>query len=305
VDLRRLQHFSVLAETLNFRIAAERTYLTQPAFTRSIASLERELGTRLFTRDKRRVALTAEGAALLEQARALLRDADALARAASALGARGRQELRVGFYGTALAELTHPILQAFHERCPNVSITVSDVTFDRAVEPLLCGELDIGLLRAQSDVPSLTAVPLFTEPANVQLPASHRAANERSVDVCDLVDDAWVALPEATPAEWNRYWVCAEQNEGEPPEIGGRGRTITEVASLVAFKELVALVPGSTARRPLPGVRSVALRGVDPCRVVVMFPSSPPRPLIEAFLETATEVTRRKVSMVPGAEPLV
>jgi DNA-binding transcriptional LysR family regulator len=79
MDLRRLGHFSVLADELSFRVASSRLHLTQPALTRSIASLERDLGVRLFDRDKRHVALTPEGAALLDRARALLRDADALA----------------------------------------------------------------------------------------------------------------------------------------------------------------------------------------------------------------------------------
>lgn len=305
MDLRRLRHFLVLAEALNYRVAAGRLYLTQPALTRSIAALEREFGVQLFERDTRHVALTREGETLLDRVRALLRDADALAQAAGALTSAGRPELRIGFYGTALGELTYPVLRAFEDRHPGVTISVTDVPFDRAVSPLLDGELDIALLRVQSEVPSLTTVPLFTEPASVQLCESHPAAHARSIDVSDLFDEPWNALPTATPAAWNRYWVCADQRGAVMPKIAGYGRTMTEVASLVAFRHLVSLVPGSATRQPHPGVRNVPTRGVAPFRVSVMHPESKPTPLIDSFVETAINVTRRDLALVPGAEPLV
>ena len=67
MDLRRIRHFVVLAETLNFRRAAERLHIAQPALTVSIQKLEAELDTTLFLRDARGVALTASGrVALLE-----------------------------------------------------------------------------------------------------------------------------------------------------------------------------------------------------------------------------------------------
>jgi DNA-binding transcriptional LysR family regulator len=305
MELRRLRHFSVLADTLNFRAAATRLHLTQPALTRSIASLERELGVQLFDRDKRHVVLTAEGSALLDRVRSLLRDVDALAHEASMLGRDRRRELRVGLYGTGLAELTYPVLQAFQDRYPRVTMSVSDVTFDRALEPLFDGELDVALLRAPCDVPSVTAVPLFTEPPSVQLPASHRLARERRVAVHDLLDEPWSALPPTTPAPWNRYWVCADQRGGAPPRIGGYGSTIGEVASLVALRRLIALVPGSTARQTHAGVFSVPVTGVPPFRVAALHLGTTAGPLAESFVETAVDVTRRRVSIVPGAEVLV
>ena len=304
MDLRRLRHFSELAETLNFRAAAERVHLTQPAFTRSIARLEQELGTQLFVRDKRSVELTPAGAALLGQVRTLLCDADALERAAKVMGQTGRRELHVGLYGTALAELTHPVLLTFAQRYPDVEVVVHDVAFDNGVEPLLRGELDVGLLRAPTDIPSISAVPLFAEPAAFQLPISHPLSREQAVYATDLLDDSWAGLPSTTPAEWGRYFVCADQHDGGAPSIGGEGRTITEVASLVALRGLVALVPNSTARQHHPGVSSVPALGVEPFRVAVLHAASTTDAAVQAFVDVAIEVTRQNVSMVPGAELL-
>lgn len=304
MNLRRLRHFSELAETLNFRAAAEHVHLTQPAFTRSIARLERELGTQLFVRDKRSVELTPAGSALLGQVRALLSEADALERAARAMGQTIHRELHIGLYGTALAELTHPVLLTFAQRYPDVEVVVHDVAFDRGIEPLVSGELDVGLLRAQTDIPSITAVPLFTEPAAFQLPDSHPLSHERSVYATDLVDDSWAGLPATTPPEWGRFFVCADQLDGYTPSIGGQGRTIIEVASLVALRGLVALIPGSTARQHHPGVSSVPASGVEPFRVAALHASASTDPAVQEFVDVAIEVTREHIAMVPGAELL-
>lgn len=137
MELRSLRHFSALAETLNYRVAAERLHLTQPALTRSIAALERELGVQLFDRDKRHVALTADGAELLERAGEVLADAERLSATAGAIRARRRDEVRVALYGVALAELTHPVIEAFCERYPRVTIRVHEADFHQGLAPLL------------------------------------------------------------------------------------------------------------------------------------------------------------------------
>ena len=77
VDLRKLRYFVAVADNLHFRKAAEQLHIAQPALSRSIGALERELGAQLFIRDKRSVTLTPAGRQLLDDARPLLVAADA------------------------------------------------------------------------------------------------------------------------------------------------------------------------------------------------------------------------------------
>ncbi|MNZ41391.1 HTH-type transcriptional regulator GbpR [compost metagenome] len=72
IDLKRVRHLVLLGEELHFSRAAERANLSQTAFSRSIQSLEADLGVRLFDRDTRSVALTAAGRQILARARELL-----------------------------------------------------------------------------------------------------------------------------------------------------------------------------------------------------------------------------------------
>src|ERR671927_232230 len=72
VEVRHLRSFVAVAEELNFSRAAERLYLSQPALSRQIRTLERVVGCELLRRSTHRVELTLAGAALLDRARAVL-----------------------------------------------------------------------------------------------------------------------------------------------------------------------------------------------------------------------------------------
>ncbi|HEX6525953.1 MAG TPA: LysR family transcriptional regulator [Streptosporangiaceae bacterium] len=296
MELRNLRHFLALAETLNYRIAAERLYLTQPALTRSITALERGLGVRLFDRDKRHVTLTADGAELLERAREVLCDTDRLTAAAGAIRARRRHEVRVALYGVALAELTHPVIEAFCERYPGVSVRVYDADFHRGLDPLLSGEYDIALARLNADMPAVTRVPVFTEPALVHLWKGHPLTSAAAVDVTEILDDPW-----ATPDVESDYWVCGDQRDGAAL-IGCHARSAVEMCSAIAYQHMVGLTPLSGTRMfPHPGVCAVPPK--DPIRsvAVVAYPQTGHSPAAPAFAEVACQIARRGTG-VPYAQ---
>lgn len=86
MELRHLRSFVAVAEELNFRRAAERLFITQPALSRQIRTLERLVGSQLLRRSTHRVELTIAGEALLDRARRLLREVDDTVYAVKSLG---------------------------------------------------------------------------------------------------------------------------------------------------------------------------------------------------------------------------
>ncbi|MGQ4388433.1 LysR family transcriptional regulator [Streptomyces sp. SAS_270] len=104
VELRQLRYFVAVAEELNFGRAAERLLIAGPSLSQQIKALERDLGVRLFDRDRRAVALTPAGAALLPHTRALLERADDLKRRAGRLS--GSESVRLGYVNWLPPDLT-------------------------------------------------------------------------------------------------------------------------------------------------------------------------------------------------------
>jgi DNA-binding transcriptional LysR family regulator len=104
VELRQLRYFVAVAEELNFGRAAERLLIAGPSLSQQIKALEHDLGVRLFDRDRRSVALTPAGAALLPHTRALLERADDLRRRAAQLS--GSEPVRLGYVNWLPADLT-------------------------------------------------------------------------------------------------------------------------------------------------------------------------------------------------------
>jgi DNA-binding transcriptional LysR family regulator len=103
VELRQLRYFVAVAEELNFGRAAERLLIAGPSLSQQIKALEHDLGVRLFDRDRRSVALTPVGVALLPPARALLERAEDLRRRAAQMSAS--EPVRLGYVSWLPADL--------------------------------------------------------------------------------------------------------------------------------------------------------------------------------------------------------
>lgn len=103
IELRHLRAFVAVAEELNFTRAAERLFVTQPALSRQVRSLERLLGVDLLRRSTRLVELTVAGEALLDRARSMLSDLNDTVVTTRSVG--GENQAR-------LARLTRPVVES-------------------------------------------------------------------------------------------------------------------------------------------------------------------------------------------------
>ena len=113
MEIRQLEYFVAIAEMGSFTRAAQVCNVVQTTVSHSIASLERELGVKLFVRDGHSISLTREGRFFLPDARAIVERTKTAEQSLNRLRTSGKATLKVGYYGAGLAEDFPEVLRRF------------------------------------------------------------------------------------------------------------------------------------------------------------------------------------------------
>lgn len=200
VDLRQLSYVVAVAELSSFTRAAERCFVVQSALSHQVARLEQELGARLFHRTSRRVSLTLAGEAFLPLARQCLDAAErARAEVAAATGeVRGR--LSVGVIPTVAAVDVPAALRTFHDRHPQVRVSLSMGGSDDLVEKVTEGVIDVAFLGLPAET-AVTAVRdhvLARDHLVAVMAPAHPLAGVRDLRLKRLADEVFVDFPTGT-----------------------------------------------------------------------------------------------------------
>ncbi len=146
MDINALQAFVQVAGTGSFSRAAEALFITQPAVSKRIGSLEGELDSRLFDRIGRRVQLTEAGEALLPHARRILREVKESRQSLAALGGRIGGRLTVGTSHHIGLHRLPPALRRFTARYPEVELDLHFMDSEEACHAVEEGNLELGVV---------------------------------------------------------------------------------------------------------------------------------------------------------------
>ena len=191
MDLRQLRYFTSVAEAGGFSKAAARLRVSQPALWRQVRALERELGVRLFDRVGRRVRLTGQGEDLVALGRDLLARAESFGERARAFGAGDTGVLRLGATPQVLEALAG-FLASYRRSSPGVSLRLVEDGGAELPARLEAGDLHLALSLAGD--PRFRGRLLFPVRVVAVMPARHRLARRRIVEVSDLVQETLLVL---------------------------------------------------------------------------------------------------------------
>lgn len=240
VTLRQLQYVVAIAEAGSFRKAAAECRVAQPSLSAQVAQAEAALGVRLFERDRRRVAATAAGRALVEHARATLLAADELVAAARSLADPFSGTLRVGVIPTVAPYLLPEVAPALRAAFPQLTIAWVEEKTPQLVARLERGDLDAMLVALQPSSPLPHVVLgedrfVFAAPPGHSLSRSARAVDPRELDGerLLLLDDGHCLRDQALE-------VCGR---GRADEAGYRATSLTTLVQMVAGGAGVTLLP--------------------------------------------------------------
>jgi DNA-binding transcriptional LysR family regulator len=291
VDLRSVQCFLKVADTLHFGRASDELHLSQPALSQRIKTLEREVGVALLDRDRRGVRLTAAGRAFLAPAQAAVAHGDnAIDQARrAAQGSLGR--LRLGF--TVIASYTwlpHAV-QQFRRNNPGVTVDLTEMNSPATEEALVRGDIDIGVLHPPLARDQLTVRPLPAEPLVLAVPASHRLVQRTAVTFADLAGEPLLAAPRAVGPVLFDSLIARYRAAGVEPLIAQEATPVTTLAGLVATGAGIGFVTRGVARATRPGVVFREVMGAPEVPMAAAWLGSDPGPTASAFLAVLETVT--------------
>lgn len=231
MNLEQLRSFRAVAQEGGFSRAADALFLTQSTVSMQVATLERELGVKLFHRMGRRVVLSHAGESMLGYAVRILSQVDESRKTMASFRGLAAGELLVGASLTIGSYLLPELFGRFHKLHEGVRLLVDIAPTPRQVEQIVSGKMDLGLVEGPVGSPELVVEPFFIDQLALIVPPEHRWVGRSSVAVEELQEEPFL---EREPTSGTREIV-----HGRLAELGIdlEGLKLEREISIISRKE--------------------------------------------------------------------
>jgi DNA-binding transcriptional LysR family regulator len=219
IEVRHLRSFVAVAEEGKIALAATRLYMTQPALSRQMQQLEREIGAPLFVRVPHGVELTPLGLELLDKAQVAIEAVDDAVAVATPSEPHGRLVLGLPLAGGRDRWIT--LTQAFIERFPAVEVEVRQALSEQLQRDVLNRQLDGAFALCPRRVAGLTYTHVLDDVLSVWAHNDHPLATRSELTLADLEGQAITLLggPAGRDSGFNRAIRRIFEDAGVPAPI--------------------------------------------------------------------------------------
>jgi len=250
VELDQVAAFLAIVRRGGFTSAAASLHLSQPAISRRIHLLERELGAPLFERIGSGVVLSDAGRAFLPHAEALMATVRDGRDAVQALRGTSRGSLTLALVGSLASTALTAQLRTFRATYPGVDVRLQTALSAEVSALVRRGDATLGLRYAADPHVDLVSIHLYDEPMVPVCAPQHRLAHARRVRLAALAGERWLTFPHRPGGAPEPY---AAALAGRLAAAGLQGAAeIVLIDSLTAQKRMVeagfglALLPASS-----------------------------------------------------------
>ncbi len=239
MELRHLRYFAAVAETLNFRLAAEALNLSTPALSKQVKDLEEEVGVRLLDRDTTQVCLTNAGAVFLEEVKAILEHAKrAVEQAREAeKGKRGR--LAIGNFGPLTSNYMASALAIFCARYPDVEVDLIDIDMPDQVAAMKSGLIQLGFLptrEAHQIPPGFQSALVIVAPLCVAMAEGHPLTARSALNLKELTGHRMLCAASPTKPSLHAGFINGL--------FSARSLRLPRITEVRGFESLLAMIAG-------------------------------------------------------------
>jgi DNA-binding transcriptional LysR family regulator len=251
--------------------AADALGFTPSAVSQQIKRLEHQCGAAMLEHVGRGVILSERGRLLAEQGQLLLAELEQLENLALGDGRAPTGEFRIASFYTAGRGVVAPLIARLARTAPDLRVLLHEIDPRDCLAVIERGGADLGIVHDWETVPldlapTLESVHLFTDTADVLLPAGHPLSEADAVDSAELLHERWVSTHSgAICDDWLNQMFAMH---GARPNVPFRDSNFSTHVGLVEQGVAVALLP-RLGREILPDtVRAVPVRHPTPQRRV-------------------------------------
>lgn len=246
MDLRRIEYFVAVANTLHFGRAAKQIGIAQPALSQQIKLLEQELGGELLKRNKRSVSLTAAGNVFLAEADKLLALSDHAQKTAKRAFSGEVGELTIGFVESAMWEILPKVIKKHQEEYAGVKLILHQLNTQDQLKALQMGDISIGII----GLPIEKSEKWYTkqvrnEPIVAALAKDHHLSDSSILFPKDLSQEAFIMIDRKFGMHYHDTMLKICLGAGFHPSIIQEVDKFQTVLSLVSSNLGVSLIPES------------------------------------------------------------
>jgi LysR family transcriptional regulator, hydrogen peroxide-inducible genes activator len=237
MTLIELKFVVAVAQERNFRRAADKCFVTQPALSLGIKKLEEELGVMIFERSRTEVSLTEIGEKIVEQANVVLEQAAQLKEMAK-LGSNQLNGLfKLGMIHSVGPYLLPEIIPILRKTAPNMPLEIEETLTANLEVQLRNGVIDAAIIALPFDVPGVQVKALYDEEFAVVVPNNHHWAHRKQIQPEELSEEKVLLL--------NSGHCFSNQVTQACPELSRKGE-ILQGNSLETIRNMVASNLGIT-----------------------------------------------------------
>lgn len=237
MTLIELKFVLAVAQELNFRRAAEKCFVTQPALSSGIKKLEEELGVIIFERSRSEVTPTEIGEKLIQQANIVLEQSSRLKEMAK-LGTNPLQGLfKLGMIHSVGPYLLPEIIPILRQSVPNMPLEIEENLTANLEVQLKNGVIDAAVVALPFNIPGIQVQSLYDEDFSVVVPANHHWANRKQIKPEELSEEKVLLL--------NSGHCFSNQVTQACPELSRKGEVL-QGNSLETIRNMVASNLGIT-----------------------------------------------------------
>jgi DNA-binding transcriptional LysR family regulator len=287
MEMHEIRYFLAACQTLNFHRAADVVHVSQPALTRAIQKLERELGGLLFHRERQHVQLTDLGRLMRSHLDEVLHRSESAKRNARSFLSLEAATLTLGVMCTIGPLRFIGCLNAFRDRHPGIEITLIEGAADHLTDLLLGGKLDIALLaRPEPFDRRLKAVPVYAERFGLAFSSGHRFESRNTLRLTDVQGEPYL---ERINCEYGNHIDALCTGLGFEITSAYRSEREDWILAMVAAGMGVCFIAEFSASQPGVCHRIVADPHIVREVALVSVAERSPSPVISAFARAVRE----------------